>query len=110
MLKRCIYCLLTVLVVNPEITETQCLLTVVFKGLTYNPSLFKELEARQLAEVLVLHVLEKQEDSCRHRCLMSRCDVSLGFNVRGLVFLSKNHFYQAHIPTGCLQHHHPVAT
>ena len=53
MLKRCIYCLLTVLVVNPEITETQCLLTVVFKGLTYNPSLLKELEARQIAEVLI---------------------------------------------------------
>ena len=60
MLKRCIYCLLTVLVVNPEITETQCLLAVVFKGLTYNPSLFKELEARQIAEV-ILHVLENKK-------------------------------------------------
>ena len=66
--------------------KAQCL-SCSFLGFNLNPSLYKENRARQIAEVLVLHVLEKQEISCRHSCLMSRCDVTLGINKKVLAGL-----------------------
>ena len=105
LLERWIYCLHQLSRLSSD-HERHSAWAVVFWGFNFSPSLYKEYRARQRAEVLLLHVLVKQEFSCRHSCLKSLCNVTMGITRRflsaylpyhprftfGVWFLLPNHF------------------